>query len=243
MSKFEITPSEINTEIRKSNSGLIDHIIPRLENEAISILIQANICNEAYYNPPFSDNSDAWRVLWVNEALHQCENFDPVGEAGGHLGQAERAAVNVLVSASSLRDALDQGKAEEAAALAMILVSDATVGGLSVELNEVIEKHNASKRIAYQKGLGKKNEDYDRMKQVVIKFAKEGWEKDPSILIRKMASDALDHASLKFSEYKTLNDFPKDNTVVAWLRHSDKSGELDIPSCARRAGRPRKSAV
>lgn len=243
MNKFETTPAAINTTVRKSAFSLIDNIIPRLENESIQILIKANICDEAYYNPPFQSDSDAWRGFWLNEALHQCENFDPVGDAVEHLGQAERAAVNVLVSASALRDALDSGETEKAAALAMILVSDAVIGGLSIELKELTEKHNSSKRVPYETGIGKKKADFDRMKGAAIAFARTAWKDDPSVLIGNMASNSLDHVSINFSEYKTLEELPKEKTVLGWLRNAGKRGELAIPAVARKGGRPKKSAA
>lgn len=243
MKKFRSTPSDINIFARKSASFLASTIIPHLEYEAIEILIKAGICDEAYYNPPGPKDGEAWRLFWLNEALHQCENFDPVGEAAEHLGQAERAAVNVLVSASALRDALDQGKAEEAAALAMILVSDAVIGGLSLELRELAEKHSSSKRIPYETGIGKKKQDFDRMKAAVIDFAKSAWKDDQSILIGKMASNSLDHVSINFSEYKTLKELPEEKTVLGWLRNADKCGALAIPAAARKGGRPKKSAA
>lgn len=243
MKKFEITPKQINSTIRKSNLILIENIISRIENEAIQILIKANICDESYYSPPFPSEPETWRRFWLNEALHQCENFDPVGDAGVHLEQAERAAVNVLVSASALRDALENEKTEEAAALAMILVSDVVIGGLSIELKDTTEKHISSKRMPYQSGIGKQKADFDRMRKVVINFAITGWKNDPSVLIGKMASEALDDASINFSEYKTLNNYPKEKTILGWLRSAAKSGELEIPPGARMAGRPRKSAA
>lgn len=242
MNKFEATPNAINTTIRKSNYNLIDSIIPRLENEAIQILINAGICDECYYNPPFQSDSDAWRGHWLNEAFHQCENFDPVGESGQHLDQAARAAVNVLIAASALRDALAQGNTEQAATLAMILVSDAVIGGLSIELKELAEKHTSSKRVPYESGIGKKKADFDRMKSAVISFARNAWNDDQSILISKMAGNALDFVSMKFSEYKTLEQLPEEKTVIGWLRNAAKRGELDIPEQARKGGRPRKSA-
>lgn len=243
MSKFRTTPDDINSSARKSASLLASTIIPNLECEAIEILIKAEICDEAYYNPPGPNDGEAWRLFWLNEALHQCENFDSVGEAAEHLGQAQRAAVNVLVSASSLRDALEQGKAEEAATLAMILVSDAVIGGLSIELKELTEKHSSSKRVPYEKGVGKKKADFDRMKAAVIEFAKYAWTSDQSILIGEMASNSVDHVSIKFSEYKTLSKLPENKTVVGWLRQAGKRGELVIPRQAQQGGRPRKKST
>ena len=241
MNKFEATPNAINTTLRKSNYNLIDSIIPRLENEAIQILIKAGICDECYYNPPFQSDSDAWRSHWLNEAFHQCENFDPVGESGHHLEQAARAAVNVLMAASALRDALAQGSTEEAAALAMIFVSDAVIGGLSIELKELTEKHTSSKRVPYESGIGKRKADFDRMKSAVITFTRNAWKADPSILIGKMAGNALDSVSIDFSEYKTLEQLPEESTVIGWLRNAAKRGELDIPDQARKGGRPKKT--
>lgn len=241
MSKFSATPGDINSFARKSSSFLESTIIPHLEYEAIAILIKAGICDEDYYNPTGPHDGEAWRLFWLNEALHQCENFNPAGDAGKHLEPAERAAVNVLVSASALRDALDQGNAEEAAALAMILVSDAVIGGLSIELKELTEKHNSSKRIPYETGIGKKKADFDRMKEAVIDFARTAWKDDPSVLIGNMASNSLDHVSINFSEYKTLKELPEEKTVLGWLRNAGKRGDLEIPKQAQKGGRPRKT--
>lgn len=75
------------------------------------------------------------------------------------------------MAASALRDALARGNTEQAATLAMILVSDAVIGGLSIELKELTEKHTSSKRVPYESGIGKKKADFDRMKSAVISFA------------------------------------------------------------------------
>ncbi|WP_157896745.1 hypothetical protein [Acidovorax carolinensis] len=246
MNKFRTTPDDINSFARKSASFLASTIIPHLEHEAIEILIKAGICDEAYYNPPGPLDGERWRLFWLNEALHQCENVNPVGDAGEHLEQAERAAVNVLVSASALRDALDQGNAEEAAALAMILVSDAVMGGLSIDLQETTEKHLAAKRMPYAQGLGKKQSDWEKCKSDCVNYAKEESEKDPSILISKMAEDAGEYISRNFYKYKELQSaesLPKDGTIVKWLRAAGDTGQITIPPGARKVGKPAKASA
>lgn len=242
MNKFKTTPGDINSFARISPSFLGSTIIPNLENEAIEILIKSGICDEAYYNPPGPRDGEAWRLFWLNEALHQCKNFNPVGDAGEHLEQAERAAVNVLVSASALRDALDQGNAEDAAALAMIMVSDAVMGGLSLDLQETTAKHLAAKRIPYAHGIGKKQSDWERCKSDCISYAKEEWKKDPSIMISKMAINADEYLSQNLYKYNELkiDDLPKEGTIVKWLRTAGKAGQIAIPPDARKVGKPAK---
>jgi hypothetical protein len=123
MNKFDINIHAINQGIRINQHYLIDDVIPELERQAIKILINAELVDDMLFNPPGPEDGDAWRLFWVNEALQQ----DP---DGGHLSQTERAAVNVLTTASNLRESLHHGNSDKAASLSVLMLSDAIMGSL-----------------------------------------------------------------------------------------------------------------
>ncbi len=243
MLKFKTPPVEIGTKARKQTVGAVESIVFDLERQAIEILVKSDICSACYYSPPFPSDWDVWRQFWLNEARHQCESFDPVGEAGHHLNDAVRAAVNVLLTASALRQALDTGTAHEVAALTMVLISDTVAGSLSIDLENVHEQYAEAKRLPYEKGIGKRSEDLQKMRTRCIEFAVARWNIDPFIRTGEMAIEALDFASEKFHEYKTLTELPKNETVAQWLRSAHKQGELVIPPSARKGGKPRAIAA
>ena len=123
MNKFDINIHAINQGIRINQHYLIDDVIPELERQAIQILINAELVDDMLFNPPGPEDGDAWRLFLVNEALQQ----DP---DGGHLSQTERAAVNVLTTASDLRESLRLGNSDKAASLSVLMLSDAIMGSL-----------------------------------------------------------------------------------------------------------------
>lgn len=242
--KFTATPEEINYSTRRSPDDLINTIIPHLENEAIKILIDAGICPEIYYNPPGPSDTESWRAFWLNEAIHQCDDFDPVGSSGEHLDQAQRAAVNVLISASCLREFIEHENAGKAAAMAMILVSDAIIGGLSIDLaktSESLSKSVNAKRYAYESGLGKRQSVFYKMKDFCLKFAAEKWEAEPNISMGNMANAAIDKLRSTIGTGKAAGDIPGAETVTVWLRSAGKAGTIKVPAEASKPGRPRKS--
>lgn len=242
MLKFNTTSNEINSLARISTSFLESTIIPHLEYEAIEILRNADICDAAYYDPPGPNDGESWRLFWLNEALHTCDKFNDVGEAAQYLDQATRAAVNVLVFAASLRDAIDFGKAEEAAAMAMILVSDAVMGGMEIDLKDIIEKHQHRQRLPYENGFGRKQIDFfEPQKKLVIQFAADQWKENPNIRKGEMARMAANYASDTLFKGEKPGNKAGEQAVRKWIDEAGKQGAINIPPGASKAGKPRKA--
>lgn len=242
MLKFNTTSNEINSLARISTSFLESTIIPHLEYEAIEILRNADICHPRYYNGIGPEDGDIWHSFWLNEALHACDQFNDVGEAAQYLDQATRAAVNVLVCAASLRDAIDFGKAEEAAAMAMILVSDAVMGGMEIDLKDITEKHQRRQRLPYENGLGKKQKEvFEAQKKLIIQFASNQWKENPNIRKGEMARMAADNAFDTLFKGGKLGNKVGEQAARKWIDEAGKQGAINIPPGASKAGKPRKA--
>lgn len=241
MNKFEVKPDSINRGIRSDQGYLISSVVPELERQAIQIMVNSGIVDQAYYNPPGPTDGEAWRLFWVNEALQQCDadDFDE-----DYLGQAGRAAVNVLVTASVLRDSLEYGAPGQAAALAMVLLSDAVIGGISIDLASAAEKLSESvsaKRVPYDRGIGKGQIKFNQFKAACIKFASEKWSADSGVMIGEMAEFGIAHIRDQFGNNHRPGDMPSADTVKGWLRAAGKSGHIKIPASATKGGRPKKA--
>lgn len=137
---FSIEPDDIIwrmrdgwlTDIENGNNVFLHPILPYFEMEAISRIEKEWSVFKADA-PKKKDGYEAWRMWWLNEATQNCETHSPLGKAGNHLSPVGRSAVNILMAASALRHALEYGKAQEAAAVAMVLICEAIAGGYSLK--------------------------------------------------------------------------------------------------------------
>ena len=125
--------------------GVPHGMLPYLEEEAIARLRHSvgPLCeSEATYK---RENWDWWRCEWVQEAhafmLDTMEG--PIGATTAY------SAAEMLIRASELRYAIEQGHAEKAAALAMMVASWVFIGGVSLRLaasKPVATKHRKAQR-------------------------------------------------------------------------------------------------
>ena len=240
MKKFTIKQKNINLELRRNKSNSVLNIIEILENQAIEILIDSKIIGDEYYNPPFKSDSESWRLFWLNEAHHQCDEFEPTGEAGEHLTKFERAAVNVMMASSSLREAIENNRAFDAAAMAILMISDATIGGIEIDLFETMEnlsKATKSKRVAYESGIGKSNNDYEEIKKITINSAKELWLKNSEIRMGDVAKSIINQIKEVKQKFKEIESFPTESTIKKWIKDAADKGALTIPPGAQAPGR------
>ena len=137
---FPIEPNDISwrmrggwlEDIQNGHDVFLQPIIPYFEREAISRL-EKELCTFKTDAPDIRDGYEDWRLYWLNEALQNCQTHSPISEAGEHLSQVGKAAVNVLMTCSALRHALEANKAREAAALSMLLICEVFAGGPSIK--------------------------------------------------------------------------------------------------------------
>lgn len=179
---------------------------------------------------------EAWRALWVNEALHLRKNLHP--------GSTKFAAAEVLVLGSSLRAAIARGEAERAAALGALIMCYAIAAGYAPKMEAIVAAGDAirkARQVAFKNGAGRGAEDMDKARRACLKWAADLWRNDPALRIGEVATKLL--ASLRQHKEKLphLDNFPKADTVKAWLREAAAVGKLTIPESAQRRGRPPKS--
>lgn len=178
---------------------------------------------------------EAWRALWVNEAMHLRRHFHP--------GSTLFAAAEVLVLGSRLRAAIASGEAERAAALGALIVSYAIAGGYSPKMEASVAAGEAirkAKHDAYKNGVGRAAEDMDKARKACLKWAADLWRNDPTLRIGEVATELLARLRQHREKLQHLDSFPKADTVKAWLRDGAAAGKLVIPEAAQRRGRPPK---
>lgn len=121
-------------------------VLPYLEDEAIARLRHAIGPlgeSEAEWK---RENWDWWRCEWVRKAHH----FVWESTQGPIDATAAYSAAEMLIRSSELRHAIEEGKAEKAGALAMLVASWVFIGGVSLRL--AIAEPAAAKHGAYRKG-------------------------------------------------------------------------------------------
>lgn len=190
-------------------------------------------------NPATADEAgfEAWRALWVNEAMHLQRHFHP--------GSTMFAATEVLVLGSRLRAAIANGEAERAAALGALIMCYAIAGGYSPKMEAIVAAGDAirkAKAVAYKTGAGRSAEDFDRARQACLKWAAGLWRDDPTLRIGEVTTKLLVNLLHDKAKLPNLDSFPKADTVKAWLREAAAAGKLTIPEAAQRRGRPPKSS-
>lgn len=252
---FVIAPAEIAFYLRERWIGEIDAghatvadlVLPYLEDEAIGRFGKEWTAPKDR-RPDKRKDREAWRGWWLNEARHNCDSFSPVPRAGQHLTPIGESAVNLLVIASELRDALETGKAQMACALGMLLISEVIAGGYSIEVEATAAAKVALERAArkpYDAGIGRHAKDLARAKDACIAAAKVAWMKNKSKRIGTVAEELRRMLIGHLDKLPTLTlaDIPGIATVKTWLRDEAKAGKLTIPDGAQRRGRPPKAAA
>lgn len=228
--------------IQDGHEVVIDTIVPYLEMEAVSRLGKEWTVGAAN-RPKMSDDYEYWRCWWVNEASHNCDVHSPVGCAGYHLTKVGQAAVNILMAASALRSAMDNGTKEEAAALSMLLICEAISGGYGLERDATKQAHEtmvASQEALYKKTIGAESEDQERAREACISAAAKIWAADPSRRIGDVSNELNTRLLNKLDKFLTLDMAPAAATIKGWLKAAAKDGKLEIPPAAQQGGRPTK---
>lgn len=240
---FHVYPDEIAWRLRESwlehanNNGspIIETLIPYLEMEAI-FRLKMEMPNLKDESPPLKDGFEAMRLWWLNEALQNCDSHNPIGKAGNHLSVIGQAAVNVLIAASELRDAIHYKHAEKSVALGMLLICEAIAGGYWIELSAL----RTARENAYENGIGLESNDFHIARTASIKIAKQIWEEKPNLRIGEVVEEILSAIKTNASKFPSLEAFPKEKTIKTWLKEAAKAGRLAMPAGAQRRGRPPK---
>ena len=231
--------------IQEGHTVVIDTIVPYLEMEAVSRLGKEWTV-ESGNRPKMADGYEYWRCWWVNEASHNCDVHSPVGCAGYHLTKVGQAAVNILMAASALRSAMDNGTKEETAALSMLLLCEAIVGGYGLERDATKEAHEtmiAKSETTYKKSIGAESEDQEKARQACISAAEKMWAADPMMRIGAVSIELNKRLLSKFEKLETLDQVPQADTIRGWLKDAAKAGKLTIPAAAQRRGREPKAPI
>lgn len=96
---------------------------------------------------------ERWRVIWATEAqVHRVHAYEYSAE--------HRAAINILVTASQLRAAVQFGEGEKSAALGMLLAFQAIEGGYSLEMERELKPFVAARGTRKKEGKTLQYEKY-----------------------------------------------------------------------------------
>ncbi|NEX61732.1 hypothetical protein [Noviherbaspirillum galbum] len=244
---FSVTPDEIRwrmretwlDDIRNGHNIMVDVILPYLEREAVSRLSKENSVFKDGA-PSIRDGYEDWRMWWLNEASQNCITHSPVGLAGEHLSPIGQTAVNIIMATSALREALSSSKAEEAAAISMLLICEAIAGGYSIEMESAkifADAAKEAKKQAYESGAGKSHRDLQLARRAAVDYAKRAWVEKPDTRIGEMADQILERLKQNKHKLTSLESFPKPDTIKTWLREAGAAGTLAIPEAAQKRGR------
>jgi hypothetical protein len=130
--------------------GLTGGMLPYIEEEAIARLRHNGLTISNDESALKRENWEHWRRLWTQEAHYFLQN----ATCGPIDASKNYAAAEALVAASRLRYAIEDGHAEKAAALGMLLVSWVHIGGLSIRFfvaDTAATKHKKAQRTKAQK--------------------------------------------------------------------------------------------
>lgn len=229
-------------DIEAGHSIMMETIIPYLEREAVGRFV--NEWTIQHDVPNIRDGYEDWRTWWLNEASHNCDTHSPIGRAGKHLSQIGQSAVNILMTASALRDAIEGNKAQEAAALGMLLICEAIAAGESLKGDAAQMAHEtilAERDAAYKKTIGTESRDQAIARAASITAATKMWMDDPNKRIGEVALEIHKRLLNKLDVLTTLNFAPAADTIRGWLKAAAKDGKLNIPAAAQRRGRSPKA--
>lgn len=248
---FYINPEEIIDrmhytwlrDLDAGHSAILDSLIPHLEMEAV-YRFKKEITHAHDWEPKLTDGYEAWRMFWMNEARHNCTVYSSLGVANGHLSKICQSALNVMLAASALRDAITEGKAEQASALGILLICEAIQGGYSLEYDATLQTNDALKKAkdsAYKRGFGQEQDDMNTARLACISGAARRWKENPLIRIGSMADDLEAGLLRNIEKLPSLDTVPKAKTIKGWLRQAAKEGKLTLPEAAQKRGRPPKA--
>jgi hypothetical protein len=178
------------------------------------------------------EQTEKWRLWWLNEAYQNCDIHSPISRAGNHLSLAGQAAVNVLIIGSELREAIELNKSEKAAALGVMLMSEVMLGGLFT----AYEKAHAAQQRQRANFVPSEAREMASLKRTAIRFAQDQWKADTNKKIGEVAADFIQKAAAPAKQKLGLDEMPKLATVKMWLRATP-----GIPKAAQKKGRPQKT--
>lgn len=229
-------------DIEKGSSPMRETVMPYLEREAVSRFKREWPGGHSKRDPDIREGYEHWRLWWLNKALQYA--YSPIGVADSSLSEVGKAAVNILITASELRQAIAQNKSERACALGMLLLSEALLGGYVLQhksTQETAMTLRRARQAAFQSGIGKSSNDLELARIYTKDQATQIWEKDATLKIGEVAQSVISGLKLNrkaFSEHFAVPDEP---TIKRWIRDAKKRGELVIPAGAQSPGRPRKA--
>ena len=252
---FHVTPEEIVDRMHYSwlddlDNGftpMLDTLIPYLEMEAVS-RFKREIALAHDWSPKITDGYEAWRLFWLKEARDNSQLYrNSLAVADGHLSPIGQAAINVMLAASALRDAIAEGKAEQASALGMVLICEAIQGGYSLEVEAMRQTQDAiksAKKDRVRNTIGKTHPDLEKARTACIHKAKEMWADDQTLRIGQVADDLRTRLLRNVDKFDTLKatDIPEVETIKGWLKEAAAAKKLTIPEGAQKPGRPSKAS-
>ena len=129
----------------------------------------------------------------------------------------------------------------KASALGMTLFAESLLGGYALKHSAAMEAVSAmrnSRRVAFENGAGKANDDLARAKLYTEFEAKCIWERDGTLRIGEVAKGVINGLKLSEKVFSDNFDIPDEPTIKKWIREAGKEGGLEIPNDAQRPGRP-----
>jgi len=237
---FYVSPEDISwgmrdgwiEDIENGHSPMFERLLPYFEMEAVYRL-KKELPELAHEWPALADGFESWRLWWLNEALQNCDSHDPIGVAGQHLSGIGQAAVNVLVVASELREAINHKHAEKSASLGMLLICEVMEGGLYAELSPL----KKARESAYKNGIGIQVKDFKLARKGSIELAKKLWKENPNLRIGEVAKEILKRIQENKNKFPNLQAFPTVNTIKEWIKKAAREGALSMPEGAQKRGR------
>lgn len=228
-------------ELDQGYSMVVDRIIPELERQAALRLYREWSSGRRKDYPNLSDDYVRWRDWWLKEVSQYRAEGDAGLDGNTPLSTVGEAAVNIFIVASQLRRAITQKQAEKASALGMILVAESLLGGYALTCSAAMDAANAmqnSRRVAFENGAGKANDDLAMAKAYAAMEAKHIWERDGMLRIGDVAKGVIEGLKLNKKGFSENFDIPDEPTIKKWIREAGKEGGLEIPDGAQRPGRP-----
>ena len=194
---FHEEPEDLASSIEARGLRLIEDahghefgIVPYLEEEAIARLRGAGVF--AVDESLKREDPGLWRCRWVAEA----EYFMRHSMQGPIDATVAYAAAEALVRASQLRQAIEDGQAEKAAALAMLVASWISVGGVSIRLAKAEPLARFARPFAQNSGRGEGA--VKRLVREVLGPLKKRLRKEPSHLEVWQACATRRRSGIKF---------------------------------------------
>lgn len=250
---FHVTPEEILDrmhynwldDLENGYTPMLDTVIPYLEMEAVS-RFKKEISLHRDWEPKMTDGYHDWRMFWLKEARHNCQRYGALAVANDHLSTICQAALNVMMAASALRDAIAEGKAEQASALGMVLICEAIQGGYSLEVESMRQTQdaiNSAKKDRVRNTIGKTHDDLETARKACIHKAKQMWADNPALRIGQIAEECKAGLLRNLDKLPTLTaqEVPEIDTIKAWFREAAAAKKLTIPAGAQKPGRPPKT--